>query len=581
LQSIVGDNAAAQTIGPQNALLAQQKAAKATGIRLDENGVMTPQAVEDAKTPHAAVYDKMEQLPGEDTPSSYTQAIQKLRTDPTLAPETQGAVDKLVDLHSDVGNSASASASIKTLRQKASNLIKNDNPDLQDRGHVMKGISRALEDVLERRAVAAGQPELATQFQQARKSYAQISAVDDASKGGMIDPQQLLKARNKGAPLTDDLADIANAAEQLPDVVKHQHAFSGGASSLPTTAVGAIQGMLRNLGGRAVLNGPYQKSLRGTPRDLSDALTAPEAPTPSSGPQPPPWMTASPPSAPPAAPAGQPGQIPLADLLSYGVEQPPSQGLSSAPMGSPAQSGIPFVRNAEHEAGDLSLADAWASPTDMSLSPAERAAGRERTAAQRTGGDAQSEPELIPRGAAEREGEVARRNSQEVRTYGGQPANQDLAEVMSSNVPDNIMAKSPPASAPDFENLGQPLVSHEARPDGTHVFSSPNGTTTAVRLPDGSLKITGSTTSKAARGTGEGTARIEAAADFAHKSGDPVVSDNEVSGPEQKVYDSLKRKGLDVRVNPHATDRGTGVKKSASELKGVYEIHPPLGFSLQ
>src|SRR5579859_1999453 len=152
LQSIVGDRAAAQSIGPQNALLAQQKAANATGIKLDANGVMTPKAIENAKAPHAAVYDQMEQLPGEDTPATYTAAIQKLRADPTLAPEAQAAVNKLVELHSDVGNSASASASIKTLRQKASNLIKNDNPDLQDRAYAMKGISSALEDVLEQRA---------------------------------------------------------------------------------------------------------------------------------------------------------------------------------------------------------------------------------------------------------------------------------------------------------------------------------------------------------------------------------------------------------------------------------------------
>jgi hypothetical protein len=435
-------------------------------------------------------------------------------------------------------------------------------------------------------------------------------------KGGDIDLQGLA-ADHRANPnkFTGATQTVAQFASDHPEVTG---SISDATRIAPPSLVGDLSHVnllnprtwvqpLVGAAGRAGLRGPAGASLEAATQAPVAGLAGEFDPKPLTALQPPPGrviephqpqlatgnpqrdffgtgandFTASPPTGAPPAAAGPPGQIPLADLLSHGVEQPLPQGLSSGPMGSPAQSGIPFARNAEHEAGDLSLADAWASPTDMSLSPAERAAGRERTAAQRTGGDAQSEPEIIPRGAAEREGEVARRNSQEVRTYGGQPANQGLAEVMSSNVPDNIMAKSPPASAPDFENLGQPLVSHEARPDGTHVFSSPNGTTTAVRLPDGSLKITGSTTSKAARGTGEGTARIEAAADFAHKSGDPVVSDNEVSGPEQKVYDSLKRKGLDVRVNPHATDRGTGVKKSASELKGVYEIHPPLGFSLQ
>jgi hypothetical protein len=300
LQSVVGDQAAAQTIGPQNALIAQQKAASATGIKLDQNGVMTPGAIADAKAPHAAVYDQMAQVPGEDTPGSYTQALEKIRTDPTLAPETQAAVDKLVTLHADVGNSASASTSIKTLRQKGSNLIGNDNPDLQDRGYAMKGIAGAMEDVLEQRAVTSGQPELAAQFQQARKSYAQISNVDDASTAGMIDPQKLLRARNKGAPLTGGLADIADAAEQLPDVVRHQHAFSGGASDVPTTIAGAVQGLLRNMGGNAILKGPYQQSLKGIPG------AAP--------PRPPPVVGASPAAASPLAGANA-GPLSLADDL--------------------------------------------------------------------------------------------------------------------------------------------------------------------------------------------------------------------------------------------------------------------------
>lgn len=59
----------------------------------------------------------------------------------------------------------------------------------------------------------------------------------------------------------------------------------------------------------------------------------------------------------PPAPAGGQGGIPLADLLSEGVEQRPAAGLTAGPMGAPAPQGIPFQRNAGHEAGGLSLAD--------------------------------------------------------------------------------------------------------------------------------------------------------------------------------------------------------------------------------
>jgi hypothetical protein len=67
-------------------------------------------------------------------------------------------------------------------------------------------------------------------------------------------------------------------------------------------------------------------------------------------------MTASPPTAPPPAAGAPPGDIPLADVLAHGVEQRPAPGLSAGPMGSQvAGDGIPFSRNAAHEAGNLEL----------------------------------------------------------------------------------------------------------------------------------------------------------------------------------------------------------------------------------
>jgi hypothetical protein len=71
---------------------------------------------------------------------------------------------------------------------------------------------------------------------------------------------------------------------------------------------------------------------------------------------------AGPMGAPPTA-AGHPGQIPLFELLSHGVEQAPEEGLTAGPMGSPRGEGIPFERNAAHEAGGLETHE----PTLMEL----------------------------------------------------------------------------------------------------------------------------------------------------------------------------------------------------------------------
>ena len=69
----------------------------------------------------------------------------------------------------------------------------------------------------------------------------------------------------------------------------------------------------------------------------------------------------------PPAPA-VPGSISLADLLSHGVEQRPAPGLSVAPMGAAAPSGMPFAPNLEHAAGGLTLAPEAprAAPTNLS-----------------------------------------------------------------------------------------------------------------------------------------------------------------------------------------------------------------------
>jgi GNAT superfamily N-acetyltransferase len=108
----------------------------------------------------------------------------------------------------------------------------------------------------------------------------------------------------------------------------------------------------------------------------------------------------------------------------------------------------------------------------------------------------------------------------------------------------------------------------------SHVATTANGETRTRLDGGGNLRVISTHTEPAARGAGEGTARLERLAQEAHKMGGKLVSDSEVSAPEQNVYKTLARKGYDVKMNPHTTDPGTGVQKSASELRGVYEVGP-------
>lgn len=172
----------------------------------------------------------------------------------------------------------------------------------------------------------------------------------------------------------------------------------------------------------------------------------------------------------PAAP--HQGEIPLMDVLSHGVEQPPAPGLTAGPMGAPAQGGIPFQRNAAHEAGDLSLQNEPPSLMDqlsrssrppnalqdMSLSKEERARERERVAdlrARDEGIEPEFEPEPVPRRTAEHEGEVARRMAQpdEPPSLMDLLGGADYPKVLSQGVPEDILQRS--SGRPKFNKRDQ------------------------------------------------------------------------------------------------------------------------------
>lgn len=154
---------------------------------------------------------------------------------------------------------------------------------------------------------------------------------------------------------------------------------------------------------------------------------------------------AGPMGAPPAA-ASHPGQISLMDLLSHGVEQEPAAGLTAGPMGAPAAEGIPFQRDAAHEAGDLSLMDVLSGARrDMSLSPTERALESERVhslRAREEGIEPEFEPEHIPGRAAEHEGTVARRMAEQPTLMDMLENLRDHPDVMSQGVPEGIMTRT-------------------------------------------------------------------------------------------------------------------------------------------
>jgi hypothetical protein len=314
----------------------------------------------------------------------------------------------------------------RALRQEGYARIGSEDVEQQAVGKAQVAMSRALEQHIED-ALPPNADVSMDQWRQARVVQAKSSALQASLKGSNVDLQAIGRMqRADPGYLTGAFKDAADFANKHPKVSGLANAIEVPPSfandfGQAIRSGGLPQDILGRLFGASGVSAGARRVLTGNPADAASAARQ----TPVSGlggefgpidhgpPQPPPGMTAAPPTAPPPATGGPPGQIPLADLLSHGVEQPPSPGLSVAPMGAPAPAGIPFARNAAHEAGGLDVAP-------------------------------------------------------EPRTYGGQPANnQDLGAVMSSEVPDGTMARTaPPGQRPEAAHSPAFLTNNASNPEG-------------------------------------------------------------------------------------------------------------------
>jgi GNAT superfamily N-acetyltransferase len=206
------------------------------------------------------------------------------------------------------------------------------------------------------------------------------------------------------------------------------------------------------------------------------------------------------------------GDISLADLLSHGVEQEPAAGLTAGPMGAPAAQGVPFRRDPGQLAGELSLADHFA-----------------------------------PQQAAN---------------------NSDVAGVMSQGVPEDIAARGQTNSVQTSHE-----VVHAADDTGVHTFSTPHGEATAIENGP-YLQLKRSDVAEEARGTGEGMAIMERAAQEAGNRGLRLASDVSVSPDAQRLYAGMRRRGFTVQKNPANINPSTGNLVSVDPRKPVFVITP-------
>lgn len=321
----------------QTATFQRHNSALATQLGGADIGVpsatkITPDHIEAASKAPGAVYDKTGQAIGTvDKPQPGT--LDTLRA--VAADQTpQGAVS--------AGVRVQLSRMIDGLnsgKYPGSQLIK-DISYLRDKGgqggfHAAEALESEMENQLE------GQPETLAAFKAARTQFAKIHDVQDALRGGQIDPQRLLTRsalrKETGRPLTGNLAAIAQAADEAPGVVRLPSATAD-----QSPVAGSFSKTLANVAGRGLSKLPGMDI--GSPA-LQERIAA-AAPSP--GPLPNPAglsRTAAPAPAvmgtTPGAVGVQPRQLGLA--LAPGRPAPPAFGLEPPPGSviEPAQRTIP------------------------------------------------------------------------------------------------------------------------------------------------------------------------------------------------------------------------------------------------
>lgn len=226
--------------------------------------------------------------------------------------------------------------------------------------------ANALEDMAERHLTSTGDTETLALHKGARQDFAKSYDIQNAiGRGGQIDAQHLRALDDKyPGLLTGNLKLVATAARELPEVTRLPGADTGAGVHTKLQAMhNAVGGVIKRLPGMNPMSEGFQNEKFGremTPteqsyvptfgrRDQGKPTERPVDPFPT-----PDWTT-SPGAGGQATPRGE--GIPLAEVLSTGVEKPAPLGLSLAPMGREAPQGLPFTRDAGQMAGDLSLAE--------------------------------------------------------------------------------------------------------------------------------------------------------------------------------------------------------------------------------
>lgn len=253
---------------------------------------------------------------------------QGMRANPDIA-DLQANFEGLLGQEWDAANVV---AEVRQLRKEANAnssppaMGAKPDPKKQSLAQAQIKLANALDDWLERNAQAVGQPEIATQYREARRRLAKTASVERATSGGKTDVRNLERQDERGVPHSGRLKVASQTGEYFPESTG---AVSGPDINVtPDSLFGTVRqfaqsNLLRPVISRLLQSDFYQNRLGQT---LAD--TGPEGALGS-------YFDAPPPSQPyaPFAEPAAPGPLPRTQAESMRVANTLAGDLQLAPEG--------------------------------------------------------------------------------------------------------------------------------------------------------------------------------------------------------------------------------------------------------
>lgn len=329
-----------------------KKAARA--ISTPDGAPMDATTYKKLREPEDAAYGALANRIGKMAPDSKFQADIASITKDTLVRDA--GIDALVKNFSNL-EATTAQTVLTTIRdlRKQGYLELNkgyaqSNPVL---GKTRLKIADQLDDLLARTASEYGvDPKITNNYLAARPRLAKIATVENATRGGIVSPEDLYFMKENGVPLSGDLDKLAFVGEHAPDIVgrKPQNAVAPPTPDIITQAANLVVAPVRGVAQKVLTSDWLQNKMGREGATLGrDVPLRPDAPPPKGG-----IPLPDAPVRPPAPPA------PRAPKARAGIDGP--QELSIAD--DLTQEGVPFSATREvanpkayQMADDLTLAE--------------------------------------------------------------------------------------------------------------------------------------------------------------------------------------------------------------------------------